>query len=140
MNSIGKLYLVNVLGATEEMARVIMCQAAHETGFWTSNVWEHSNNMFGMKIHSRKVKGKNDNSLNYKGYATYTHYTGSLEDIVDWLKRHKLFNKITSIPDYAAAIRAKGYYEASLEEYTKGMLNAYKRLYPESWHKYNGLI
>jgi len=139
MNSIIRLYLINILGASEEMARVIICQAAHESAFWTSNVYEHSNNMFGMKTHGRKVKYKNDNSLNYKGYATYINYQGSVEDVVDWLKRRKIFNSVTSIPEYVSAIRKAGYFEAPEEEYKNGMLNAYKRLYPESWHKYNGL-
>lgn len=139
MSTIIKLYLMNILGATEEMARVIICQAAHESAFWSSNVYEHSNNMFGMKTHNRKVKYKNDNSLNYKGYATYINYQGSLEDIVNWLKKHKIFNSVTSIPEYVVAIRQKGYFEASEEEYRTGMLNAYKKLFPESWGKYNVL-
>jgi flagellum-specific peptidoglycan hydrolase FlgJ len=122
-------------GLTPEAIRTITCQAAHESAFWNSALYHAVYNMFGMKSHGRKVSGKTNEVIN--GYAAYQDYKGSLNDIVDWCRRTGATSKAEDIIEYSHFLKTKGYYEDSEENYTAGLINAYKKLFPESFAKYN---
>jgi len=128
-------YFVNVKGLSPEQARTLICQSAHETDFWRSNVFKHSNNCYGIKNHKRKVAGKLE--IEFKGYATYQNIEGSCNDLIDLLRRRYNLEAANNIYLYVGALKEKGYFEDSLNNYLKGVLYAYKTIYPESWHKYN---
>jgi len=128
-------YFVNVKGLAPEQARTLIAQSAHETNFWRSPVFEHSNNLFGIKAHGRKVAGKLE--INHKGYATYQNIEGSCNDIIDLLRRRYNLEAAHNIYLYVGALKEKGYFEDSLKNYLGGVLSAYSKLFPESWHKYN---
>ena len=128
-------YFVYVKGLAPEQARTLIAQSAHETNFWRSNVFEHSNNLYGIKAHKRKIAGKLE--IEYKGYATYQNIEGSCNDIVDLVRRRYNIEAAHNIYLYVGALKEKGYFEDSLKNYLAGVLNAYKKLFPESWHKYN---
>ena len=128
-------YFVNVKGLAPEQARTLICQSAHETDFWRSTVFEHSNNCYGIKGHKRKVTGKLETL--YKGYATYTNIEGSCNDIIDLLRRRYNIEAAHNIYLYVGALKEKGYFEDTLKNYLNGVLHAYKKIFPESWHKYN---
>lgn len=125
---------LTVLGIPPEMIRTIISQAAHETNYFQSDVFKNSNNLFGMKAHSRKVTGKLKEK--YNGYSTYTDITGSCNDLLQWLTNRNIIDTAEEITGYAKALKKHKYYEDTEANYTAGMIRAYKRLFSESANKY----
>jgi len=128
-------YFVHVKKLTPEQARTLIAQSAHETAYWESNVFKHSNNCYGIKAHKRKITGKLN--INYNGYATYQNIEGSCNDIIDLLRRRYSLEAANNIYLYVVTLKEKGYFEDTIKNYLRGVLAAYKKLFPESWHKYN---
>jgi hypothetical protein len=107
-------YLRTTYALPDAISKIITAQSGHETNGWTSNVYETLNNLFG---------------YGYTG-STYTFYPygiqDSIDDLVGWLDRHVPgYESMTDPADYAAAIRAKGYYTDSLSNYAAGVARWY---------------
>jgi flagellum-specific peptidoglycan hydrolase FlgJ len=130
INAIGQ-----TLGLTPEAIRTITAQAAHETNGFTSKVFLKANNLFGIRAHARKIKGKL-NTL-YNGYSTYQNPESSVVDLIDLCRRRRTIFALENIVEYAAILKKTDYYEADEGEYRKGMIFWYKKLFPESTHKYS---
>jgi hypothetical protein len=98
-------------GLPDPIAKIITAQSGHETGGWLSPVYKTDNNLFG---------------YGYDGNGNYTYYPygiqDSIDDLVGWLDRHVPGYEAITVPgDYAAAIRAQGYYTDSLTNYSNGI-------------------
>jgi uncharacterized FlgJ-related protein len=118
-------------GFTVLAAQVVVCQAVHETSVkgkpFASDVFNHSNNLFGMKDHLRNIAGRLPKL--YKGYATYTDIESSIDDLIDLRRKRGIADKTENVVEYSTILKKVGYYEAKQTEYTSGMLNAQKKLF-----------
>lgn len=123
------------LGLPAEAARTFISQAAHETGYFSSNVFKNANNLFGIKAHSRKIQGKKENT-DYNGYAVYENIEASCRDAVDLARRRNTIKAAGSVYTFVVALKETRYFEASVTEYLNGILAAHKKLFPNET-KYN---
>jgi len=108
-------------GYSGRVADFAICQAAHETGLFTSDLLLRADNAFGMRIANVRpqpwVIGESNS------YAVYDTLKGSVHDYFD---RQRAFNipNTDNFDEYAAATQASGY--ATAQHYIeawKGLLN-----------------
>jgi uncharacterized FlgJ-related protein len=108
-----------------QQAKMILAQAAHETGNFTSPIFKENNNLFGMKFPTiRQTKAIGEN----KGHAVYKSIEKSVEDFALYYKSLKYLSSYSTINSYIDALKNKNYFEASAEEYKRG-LNYFYDLY-----------
>ena len=101
--------------------RLVLLQMAHESGGFTSHVQATNNNFTGIKFANQEGATKGVLSPEGDYYANFsTPYY--------WAKSyyHELTKKsnplgATSIKDFAARLKANGYFTASLESYTAAL-------------------
>lgn len=83
--------------------------------------------------HTRQTTAKG--SLN--GYANYETYEDSLQDLILWLNYSRIdiptnldtFTVEAQINWYVYAIKSKGFFTDTFDNYYKGTLNGYKKLF-----------
>lgn len=98
-------------------AMYITAQAGHETGGFRSQIFQDNNNCFGMKlamIRKTTATGKKH------GHATYASLKDCIEDFWLYYTNFKYLKKYNSIGEYVAALKKRGYFEASEHEYLGG--------------------
>lgn len=104
--------------------KLIYAQAVHETGRFTSDIFRESNNLFGMKLPSRrKTTATGEN----RGHATFKNWWAS---IWDYFLRQSYFNVSGSsdksfIADTVDGVNGKFKY-AEDPEYLKKWLQIYE--------------
>lgn len=110
---------------------MIMAQAMFETGglgYETeSKVLERNNNLFGMReaqTRDRDQLGDIDND----GYANYKDWEQSIRDHRLWLEHHGLYGRYIVLDSYIESLKKKGYFEASLFQYKRGVSFYYEGL------------
>jgi uncharacterized FlgJ-related protein len=117
-----------VLPNVDELTQLILvAQAMHETGNFTSPVFYRNNNAFGMRLAQKRPTtaiGDPDKD----NYANYDSIEDSVEDLKLWFDYHGIELKFDNIEDYSRTIKEKGYYEASFITYTKAMNAHFKTL------------
>lgn len=65
----------------------IISQFALETGWFNSRLFKDGNNLAGMKVPSRRETTATGSVY---GYASYNHWTDSVDDFLLWLEYHSL--------------------------------------------------
>ena len=101
----------------------IVAQARHESANFSSYVYRTDNNPFGIKWYSDKV------SMGTKGVkasdgGNYTHFendTVAFKALLAWLRRHKIPTNLTTVDQYAQALRDEGYYTDSVSNYASAL-------------------
>jgi len=124
INKIGKevYYLLLENGFSLYMARFITAQAAHETGNFTSKIFEENNNLFGMKLPAiRKTLAIGEN----KGHAVYKSIQDCIKDFKLYFDSFKYISSYSSIELYVKALKRNRYFEADEEQYKKGCEHFY---------------
>jgi len=124
---------VNPAGVPSTLANLIVAQAKHETGNFTSNFFKKYNNAFGYSYVAgaryQLPKGGTiaDNGL---PIAAYKDVEDSTREIVDWIYRRKrggMFpDDLTTIQtpeQYANLLKGAGYYGDSVSNYLRGLKN-----------------
>lgn len=109
-------------GMPVDLANLIVAQARHETGNFTSAVFRDCNNAFGYSAINSAVA--------CPGHAFYKAY-GSVQDstieVCNWIKRRLAegkfpdLNTIKSPAEYANLLKAAGYYEDNPVNYAAGL-------------------
>jgi uncharacterized FlgJ-related protein len=114
------------------MARIVVAQAAHESGDFSSPLALLHNNYFGMMHPGR---GKLTTSLGGKGYAEgrygYAHYKSIEDSAIDlmlWLEFNKFARDIRSADKYCILLKQHHYYEAPVKVYSTN-LKRYLKIY-----------
>jgi hypothetical protein len=112
--------LDDTLGDTvdDTTKRIITAQAMHESGVFTSLVFQENNNPFGMKQPEKRdtlAIGEN------RGYAVYETVKDSINDLVLWFEYNAIPLNFQSPSAYAAKIREYGYYESPYADYTSAL-------------------
>jgi flagellum-specific peptidoglycan hydrolase FlgJ len=113
--------LYNILianGFAWQQARLIVAQAAHETAGFTSPVFLTNNNPFGMK--EAKVRQTTARGTRL-GHAWYNSIEEAVQDYKLWWQYNRMLSFYGSAEVFANVLKTKGYYEASISEYVKGM-------------------
>lgn len=126
-----------VFGKTryEKMMPLFYVQAFHETGDFTSNAFVEKNNAVGMKEALFRKTTDTDNPEeggDETGYSEYKNVKESFDDLLYWLEDVDFpvidMSGKRSIrelcEEYAGLLKSKGYFEDSIENYSKGMINA----------------
>jgi Mannosyl-glycoprotein endo-beta-N-acetylglucosaminidase. len=122
-------------GVNDVPARLIVSQFAHESANFTSPVFIRNNNPMGMKVPSvRKspyILGAGSKAPSNEGatpYARYASLTDATLDFLHWLKfNHVNPNSLTTPEIYASVLKSKGYYGASISDYTAAMKRFFSR-------------
>lgn len=124
-------------GFTPTSAKLVVAQARHETGNYTSNVYYLNNNLFGMKYVKQPLATQGSPSPKKEGdfYAKYNSVGDSVKDLIDrnytltkgGITPEQLKNATDSL-DFATKLKARGYYTASTSEYANGLKSALTRI------------
>lgn len=118
-------------GIPPKLAELMVAQAKHETGNFTSNFFKNFNNAFGYSY----VKGAKwqlpdpgtlaDNKL---PIAKYRSLVESTMEVVDWIKRRQEGGKfpadlstIQTPEQYARLLKDAGYYGDTFENYSRAL-------------------
>lgn len=112
-------------GITGELAKYVFCQAAFETGNFSSVIFREQNNLFGMKLARIRPTTATGEQ---RGHATFKSIADSVKDYAIYYRYVKLPTVFISIPAFTAALKKKSYFEADLTQYTNGVTvyyNAY---------------
>lgn len=64
---------------------IVFAQAILESGYFTSQLFKTTNNLFGMKY--PKIRKNFAIGKSKSGYAVYSHWTKSVDDYIEWQKR-----------------------------------------------------
>lgn len=100
-------------------ANIMMAQFALETGWFKSRIFTDGNNICGMKLPRKRSTTATGEIY---GYASYNHWTCSVDDFILYLSYHGISNGyIHHISSYA---EDPSYYEL--------IINIYKKLQDES--------
>lgn len=125
-------------GVSVDLANLIVAQARHETGDFTSNLFKKYNNAFGYAYYSGSnyQTGKGTNADNGQPIAAYGSIEASVNELVDWLYRRMREGKVQDLStihtpaQYAQALKSAGYYGDTLQNYYNGLLSFFKVISP----------
>lgn len=122
-------------GFAPSAAKLIVAQARHETGNYSSYQFKTNNNLFGMKYVKQPLATQGNKSPEGDYYAKYASVGASVQDLVN--RNYKItkggisFNQLKNASDstdFAQKLKKRGYYTASVQEYTNGLNNALMRI------------
>lgn len=125
-------------GLPVDLANLVVAQAKHETGDFTSNAFLKHNNAFGYAYYSGSnyQTGKGLIADNGQPVASYKTVEDSVKELIDWLNRRMREGKFPDLAavhtpgDYAAALKAAGYYGDTLANYARGLAAFFKVITP----------
>lgn len=125
------------------LANLILAQAKHETGNFTSAVFKDCSNGFGYSAINQNVACP-DHSF----YKRYNNLAESTQEVINWLKRRQNEGKFPAFKDlvdpdqYAGLLKSSGYYTDLVSNYANGLarfLNDYQ--YSKSnWFLFAGIF
>lgn len=123
-------------GIPSRLAELMVAQAKHETGNFTSNFFRNFNNAFGYSyVKGAKWQLPDPGTLadNNAPIAKYSSVANSTMEIVDWIKRRQREGKfpanlseVTSPEQYAQLLKAANYYQDTLANYSRGLVSFFK--------------
>lgn len=111
------------------LALLVLAQSKHESGKYTSHLFLTYHNAFGYSYtRSSKYQVKaGSNADNGVPIGAYKNVADSTKEICDWLGRRKAtFQNLTTPAEYAAALKACGYYGDTVANYLAGLTRNYK--------------
>ena len=116
-----RLVVDNSLPDVDDTTRnIIIAQAIHETGGFTSPVFFRNNNAFGMKL-AEKRPTTAIGDIDKDNYANYDSIEDSIEDLKLWFDFHAISLEFDTVQEYSQTIRSKGYYTAAYNIYTSAL-------------------
>jgi flagellum-specific peptidoglycan hydrolase FlgJ len=102
---------------------LVIVQAYHESGNFSSNIFRENNNYFGMKEPSvRKTKATGTN----RGHATFNSLWDSAKDLFLWFDMFSHVPKLTTMGAYTEFLRQKSYAEDPI--YAQTMQSVYNSI------------
>lgn len=110
-------FLLLSRGFSVTQAMFCTAQAGHETGNFTSRIFKENNNCFGMKL--ALIRKTTATGEKY-GHATFSSLKSCIDDFFLYYNNFKYLKTYNSLEDYVAALKKRGYFEASESEYLNG--------------------
>lgn len=114
-------------GMPQPLALIIVAQAKHESGNFTSAIFTDCNNAFGYKVFGNAAP-----CPSHPDYEFYPSLADSVHEITGWIKRRlnagnfPALNTITDPGQYAALLQKNGYFTDSLTNYSNGLYAWYQ--------------
>lgn len=102
----------------QNLVPLIIAQAKHETGNFTSSLFRNHNNMFGMKVPVKRKSFRNGETEN--GFSTFANTKDSARDFLEYLRSVNFPKNVDSF-QYVAALKNRKYFEDALGNYLKGV-------------------
>lgn len=130
MNAVDEIFTAcKDLGLSDVVTGFVICQAAHETGGFKSNIFLRNNNAFGMKY-----AGQKNADGEARGYALYKSLYYSVADLVEWIRKRRtgimeIVAPIKDLPRYVSFLKNNNYFEDSEETYLKGCEYWYNKIF-----------
>lgn len=124
-------------GLNDVQAKIIVSQATHESGNFSSNVFKTDNNAFGLKMPSKRprtyIARASNIVMRAEGSTPYAHYSSLQQCITDLIKGWHVYNKtdwskLQTPEQYAAYLKSKSYYGDSQENYTAALKRFFSKL------------
>lgn len=123
-------------GVPSTLANLIVAQAQHESGNFSSNIFSSGNNAFGYSYYPGSPWQLPEPGLvadNGQATAKYKSIADSTKEIIDWIYRRVREGKfpqnletITTPEKYASLLKGAGYYGDSVANYTAGLSRYFK--------------
>jgi len=110
-------------GFSHSMQRIILAQAKHESGGFTSRLARQHNNIFGMKHPGRGPtysRGPYARAEGRKGYASYLSIDSAVTDYIMYKRRRQIENAIDA-KTYVYHLKKKHYFEAKPDRYLRAV-------------------
>lgn len=128
-------------GLPGNLASMLIAQAKHETGNYTSNVFRTDKNLYGYTWTGSKWQaGKGLVKPEGGFYARYATYADSVHELTDWIKRRQnegIFPadllSIQTPQQYAALLKSANYFTDSLTNYANGLIRYFKAFTSTWW-------
>lgn len=120
-----KTYLYSRLimaGFHPDTAKILIAQAAFETGNFASRIFKENNNLFGMKL--PRVRQTTATGEKY-GHAKFSSLEDSIQDMRLYFNSVKIPTVFNSVSSYVKTLVQKKYFEASPEAYENGVEHYY---------------
>lgn len=112
-------------GVSIDLSYIIVAQAKHETGDFTSLIFVENNNLFGLK---QPKKRKTTCVGTNRGHGVYSSLEDCVIDYIYYMEARKMpFHEI-SVRKYVNLLKKKGYFEDDLEKYYKAVKKHRKQL------------
>lgn len=132
-------------GFTPTSAKLVVAQARHETGNYTSNVFKKNNNLFGMKFVGQPLATRGTpapksewgcgGTCNSDFYSKYASVSDSVQDLINRnlkiTRKGVTFQQLVNAKDsteYANLLKQRGYYGATVALYDRGLKSALTKL------------
>lgn len=118
-------------GFPDILARLLVAQAQHETGNFTSNFFKKYNNAFGYSyVSGAKWQLRDPGTIADNGapIAAYASLENSTMEVVDWIKRRiaqgvfPAAELINGPALYAELLKKAGYYQDKVENYSRALV------------------
>jgi len=129
----------NPKGLPVILSGLLVAQARHETGNFSSTHFLQSNNAFGYSYVPGGTWQTGPGSIadNGQPVAKYRSVEDSTREIVDWIYRRveqgifpKDLNEIVTPEQYATLLKKAGYYQDTISNYTNGLIRFFADLPP----------
>ena len=127
---------VNPKGLPDALASLLVAQANHETGRFSSNIFIQGNNAFGYThVPGGRYQLPEPGRIADNGQpaAKYANVEDSVREIVDWIYRRVKEGKFPANLDsiqtpaqYAQLLKNAGYYGDTLSNYQRGLQQFFK--------------
>lgn len=101
----------------------IVAQSQHETNGWQSSLFKNNNNLFGMKIPSKREYFGNGGTPAPDGgdYAKYNSWADSAKDLLSWMRYVKFPVGLLTVDAYVHALKTNSYFTDGEDNYLKGV-------------------
>lgn len=121
-------FLLIEQGFLPDTAKMIVAQAAHETGNFSSPIFLYQNNPFGMKLpETRRTTALREE----RGHAVFESIASAAEDyrLYYLARKYPIYWKDTDT--FVEALKRNAYFEGDLEVYKKAVRTFHKMYFNE---------
>jgi len=117
-------------GLPVSLANLLVSQAKHETGNFTSNFFKNYNNAFGYSYNQNSSYQIAPGTIADNGIkiAAYRNIADSTKEVIDWIYRRvndgsfpKNLNTIVSPEQYVLLLKKAGYFTDTITNYLTGL-------------------
>jgi uncharacterized FlgJ-related protein len=112
----------------DKSIRMLVAQARHETGNFTSDLYIKHNNAFGMMF--PKIRNTTAQSETESGYSHYETVADSILDMENYFayKEYPILSSFQTLHAYARALKDHAYFTAPVQAYGNALTKHFNQL------------